>query len=160
MNVEKWNGRLTLLANVGVVVGLVFLAMEIRTNTETNHIAIFQNYSANWMHMHAQMAENRELAALVEKAYSGGELNNVESRQFRGWTFQRVSQSSQMLRLYDGGLISEYEAKRAFRAIRGEALHARFRQEIETISNSRFKSLILDKDGLEKHLNFPELGRH
>jgi len=153
MNVDKWNGRLTLLANIGVVVGLVFLAMEIRTNTESNHIAIFQNYSANWMLMNGQLAENRELAALVEKAYSGGDLNNVESRQFRGWVFQRVTQSNHMLRLFDAGLIPENEAKLAFRAIRDEALNARFRQEIETIPKTRLRGLILDEDGLEKHLN-------
>ncbi len=109
--------------------------------------------------MNGQLAENRELAALVEKAYSGGDLNNVELRQFRGWIFQRVTQSNQMLRLFDASLIPEYEAKFAFRAIRVEALNARFRQEIETIPNTRLRSLILDEDGLDKYLNATDLSR-
>ena len=36
MNLDKANQWLTLLANIGVVIGIVFLAFEIRTNTSTN----------------------------------------------------------------------------------------------------------------------------
>ena len=64
-----------------------------------------------------------------------------------------------MLRFYDAGLISEYEAHSAFRAIRVEAENPRFRDEIETIDNERLRGLILDEDGLEKYLNDTHLGR-
>ena len=33
MNVEKWRRWLTLAANVGVLAGIIFLAVEIRQNT-------------------------------------------------------------------------------------------------------------------------------
>ena len=34
MNVDKFNSWLTLLANVGVLAGIVFLALEIKQNTQ------------------------------------------------------------------------------------------------------------------------------
>ena len=147
------------IALVVLIGSLIFLALEIRTNTESNHIAIFENYGSHWIDMNGQIAVNRQLAALIEKAYSDEELDNVESRQFRGWVFQRVSQSNQMLRFYDAGLISEYEVGRAFRNIRINAQYPRFREEIETIDNVRLKGLILDEDGLEKYLDAYPMGR-
>jgi len=153
MNRGQWKDAFEAIAVVVLIGSLIFLALEIRTNTESNHIAIFANYGSNWIDLNGQIAGNRELAALIE------ELDNVESRQFEGWVFQRVSQSNQMLRFYDAGLITEYEAGRAFRAVRVEAQNPRFRAEIETIDNIRLKGLILDEDGLEKYINASELGR-
>ena len=159
MNRQQWKDILEGIGFLTLIGSLIFLGVEIRTNTESNHIAIFENYGSNWIAMNGEIAGNRELAALVVKAYSGEELDPVESRQFRGWVFQRVSQSNQMLRFYDADLISEYEAQRAFRAIRVEAENARFRAEIETIDNERLRGLILDEDGIEKYLNARNLGR-
>ena len=70
MNRERWKDLFEIVGVVAIVASLIFLTLEIRTNTETNQIAIFQNYSANWFDMHSQVAGNRDLAALVEKALS------------------------------------------------------------------------------------------
>jgi hypothetical protein len=156
---EQWKDALEAIGFITLIGSLVILAIEIRTNTESNHIAIFENYGSNWIAMNGEIAGNRELAALIVKAYADEELDPVESLQFNGWVFQRVSQSNQMLRFYDAGLITEYEAQRAFRAIRVEAENARFRAEIETIESERLRRLILDEDGLDKYLNATELGR-
>ena len=159
MNLEKLNQWLRLLANIGVVAGIIFLAMEIRTNTATNRIAVLQNYSNNWMHIHAQLAENHELATLVDKALSGGELDNVENRQFRRWVLQFVTQSHDMLRHYDAGLISENELRGAFLHICDLARNDRFRRVLEELppgSGGRLGGLILDEDGYEKWLNTKE----
>ncbi len=157
MTRNHWKELIEVTGVIAIVASLVFLTLEIRTNTATNQIAIFQNYSANWFDMHSQMAGNHELAALVEKAQFGEELDRVETRQYRGYVFQRVTQSSHMLRFYDAELISEREAKRAFRAIRKLANTPRFRQEIETIDRPRLRALILDEDGLDRYLNAPEI---
>ena len=159
MNRQQWKDTFEAIGFLTLIGSLVFLAMEIRTNTESNHIAIFENYGSNWIAMNGDIAGNRDLAALIVKAYAEEDLDPVESRQFRGWVFQRVSQSNQMLRFYDAGLITEYEAQRAFRSIRVEAENPRFRAEIETIDNERLRGLILDEDGLEKYLNATHLGR-
>ena len=159
MNRQQWKDTFEAIGFLTLIGSLVFLAMEIRTNTESNHIAIFENYGSNWIAMNGEIAGNRDLAALIVRAYAGEDLDPVESRQFRGWVFQRVSQSNQMLRFYDAGLITEYEAQRAFRAIRVEAENPRFRAEIETIDSERVRGLILDEDGFEKYLNANDLGR-
>ena len=159
MNRQQWKDTFEAIGFLTLIGSLVFLAMEIRTNTESNHIAIFQNYGSNWIAMNGEIAGNRDLAALVVKAYAGEDLGPVESRQFEGWVFQRVSQSNQMLRFYDAGLITEYEAQRAFRYIRLEAENPRFRAEIETIDIERLRGLILEEDGFEKYLNATHLGR-
>jgi hypothetical protein len=159
MNFDKLNNWLSLLANVGVVVGIIFLAIEVRTNTSTNRIAILQNYSNNWMHIHAQLAENKELASLVETALSGGELDSVQSRQFRRWALQFVTQAHDMLRHYDEGLISESELRSAFNNIRNMAINPRFGLALEEMGldeDSRLGGLILDENGYEKWLHVRE----
>lgn len=47
MNTDKLNNWLTLWANVGVIAGLIFVALEIRTNTESNIIAVQSSYAGN-----------------------------------------------------------------------------------------------------------------
>jgi hypothetical protein len=156
MNFDKLNKWLGLLANVGVVAGIIFLAIEVRTNTSTNRIAILQNYSNNWMQIHGQLAENHELASLVESALSGGNLDAVQSRQFRRWALQFVSQAHDMLRHYDEGLISEDELRGAFNNIRNMAVNPRFRQALEEAGlgeGSRLGGLILDENGYQKWLH-------
>lgn len=157
MTREQLKDALEVIGVIAIVASLIFLALEIRTNTATNEIAIYQNYSANWLTMNGQMAENNDLATLVEKAYSGGELTAVEQRRFRGYVSQRITQSRHMLDLYDRGLIPESEARRAFRAIRINAQNPAFRQTIiDSISAPRLRGLIVDSDGLDKWLDAPE----
>lgn len=152
MNIKKANQWLTLLANIGVVLGIVFLAFEVRTNTSTNRIAILQNYSNNWMHIHSQTAENPELAELVEFALAGQELDGVQARQFRSWALQFVSQAHDMLRHYEAGLVSEAELIAAFANIRRRAENAAFKNallESGIDPDSRLGGLILDEEGIE-----------
>ena len=139
-----------ILANVGVIAGIVFLAIEIRTSTEINRIAIQQNLSGNWLLINSQIASDADLAALIEKAFSGEELQAVEAQQFGAYVREYVTQSNMMLKLYDQGLITEDEVRSAFRATRDNASNNRFRQEIEAMRNERLRGLILDHDGLDR----------
>ena len=155
MNLEKANQWLSLLANVGVVLGIVFLAFEIRTNTSTNRIAILQNYSSNWMHLHAQTAENQDLAELVETALAGQELDNIQARRFRSWSLQYVSQAHDMLRHYDDDLVSRNELVTAFANIRLLAKNPAFKGALIDAGidpDGRLGGLILDGDGFERWL--------
>ena len=154
MTREQWKDLIEVIGVVAIVVSLIFLTLEIRTNTATNEIAILQNYSSNWMLMNGQVAENQQLAALVEKAYSGQDLDNVELRQFQNYALMRFTQSKHMLDLYDRGLIPESEARKAFRAIRIAAQNPRFRDAIESsVPPGRLRNLIIDDDGLDNWLN-------
>jgi hypothetical protein len=148
--VDKLNQWLALVANVGVIAGLVFVAIEVRTNTDANRLAIYQNYSQNWFQAHAQIADSADLAQIVENAMNGEDLSPVEHRRFQGYVFMRVTNSNNMLRAYDRGLIDEAEMRDALRAIRASAQQSTaFAEFIDPISDERLRSLILDEDGLD-----------
>ena len=151
---ERLNQWLTLLANLGVVAGLVFLTLEVRTNTATNQIAIYQSSSQNWMELNRQEALDEEFVELLEKANSGAELNAVETRQFRAWVRQHLTHAAQMRRIYDAGLFDGEEIRVELRHIRDLAVDPSFRLVIESLlaDEPRFRGLILDEDGFERWL--------
>ena len=87
MDGDQLNRWLTLGANVGVVVGIVFLAVELRQNNE--NLAAQQravNYTggvATW----EMVATSSELSELLYKDFNGEELTGAEQLQLRGfWT--------------------------------------------------------------------------
>ena len=151
MDFDRVNQWLTLVANFGVVVGLVFLALEMKTTTDTNRIAIQQGYSTNWMLINSQVAGDGELATIIEKAYSGSELTPVEDRRMRRFIRMRVSHALSMLKLYDSGVISRDEATDGFGPIRADARNEHYRRILEPVLwSDRLRGLILEEDGLDK----------
>ena len=107
------------------------------------------------MHIHAQIAENSELAELIESALAGQELSDVEARQLRSWALQYISQAHDMLRHYEENLVSRSEIVSAFTNIRRMAENPSFRKTLEQAGidiSSRLGGLILDEDGYEKWL--------
>ncbi len=152
MNFDKLNQWLSLIANVGVVVGIFFLAMEIRSNTASNRIAIQSAFSTNWVSINGGIAENPELAAVIEKAIVGEELNDVERRQLNHFVRQHASQANLMRRLFAEGFATVDDVRNAYSGLRRYAVYERFREEIEELSE-RNQRIILEEDGLEKWLN-------
>ena len=68
MNPEPANKWLTLLANVAVLAGIVFLALEVR---QSNHIAIAATEMSVWdkyVSLNRMALENDGVAALLVKA--------------------------------------------------------------------------------------------
>jgi len=147
---KDWLESIGVLAIIG---SLIFVALEIKTNTESNDIAIDQNYATNWMIINSTVAANHDLATVIEKGLDGEELDRAEARQFRSYAAMYLTQAFHMLRLYDRGLISEDEVRNAFRALRRLAQRGRFRERVERIGDDRLRGLILDPDGLDKWLN-------
>ena len=88
MTRDQWKDLFEVIGVIAIVTSLVFLTLKMRANTATNKIAILQNYSASWFDMLSQVAGNHELAALVENARSGEELDRVEARQYRAYVLQ------------------------------------------------------------------------
>jgi len=76
---------LTLLANVGVIVGIAFLALELRQNNElaaadaqaTRYLAAVEAFSIN--------AENAELAEILYKSANNEPLSGLERRRLGSW---------------------------------------------------------------------------
>jgi len=152
--IEQLNQWLTLVANLGVVAGLIFLTLEVRTNTEANRIAVDQTVSENWMELNGQLAHDRELAELITKARSGVELDPVEALRFEGWVRQHLTHASQILRLYDSGLLDADRVRGNFRDVRELATEGRFRSFVEQRGmETRLAEMILAEDGLDRWLD-------
>jgi hypothetical protein len=148
---SRW---ISVAANVGVIAGLVFVALEIQTNTEPNSIAMNQAYSSNWLQINNALANSRELSELFERGLADEEFDRAEARQFRHLVSMYLTQSFLMLRLHDNGIISEQEAREAFRALREYAQRGRFRKHVaDGVMDPRRRGLILDPEGLDKWLN-------
>ena len=144
---------LKVAANLGLLAGLVFVALEIRTNTETNLISIFQASSANWMEINGDLMD-RDVAELLEKAFSDEELDDVERRQFEGWVRKQLTHAAFIRRLYNAELISDAEFRNEFaNGIREYREIDRFRQRINSLVDEEFRKLILDDGGLDSWLD-------
>ena len=148
MNFDKINQWLTLLANIGVVVGIIFLALEIRTNTATNRIAIRTASQSNWVAINGGIAGNRDLAGVIEKAISGEELDRVESRMFHHHVRQYANQGILWRDLYRDGLASREDVTGGYVSLRRFAQYERYRQELAEMGTTG--PMVLDEDGFEK----------
>ncbi len=153
MTRDQWKDWLEGIGILAIIGSLIFVALEIKTNTESNIIAIEQTITANWMIINSIVAANHDLATVLEKGQAGEELDRAEARQFRAFVSMFFTQAFHMLRLYDDGLISEDQVRIAFRALRVNAQRGYFRERAEAISDDRLRGLILDPDGLDKWLN-------
>jgi len=153
MTGDQWKDWLEGIGILAIIGSLIFVALEIKTNTESNNIAIEQDIAANWMIINSTVAANHDLATVLEKGQAGEELDRAEARQFRAFVAMFLTQAFHMLALYDQGLISEDVVRGAFRALRINAQRGYFRERVEMMSNDRLRGLILDPDALDKWLN-------
>jgi hypothetical protein len=62
LDIDKFNQWLTLVANIGVVAGLVFLAFEVRQNTLAMEREVTISYADN---IHGSLADSDHLAPIV-----------------------------------------------------------------------------------------------
>lgn len=84
---------ISILADIGVIAGIVFLAYELRQNTLATEIASAQNVITNIGDRNAVIIESDEFANILLRAESGGQLTPSESLRlnllfsdaYRGW---------------------------------------------------------------------------
>ena len=87
MDSDRLNRWLTLIANTGVLVGIVFLAVELRQNNENlaaqQRAIHFTTVADSW----TRVAENPQLAELIAKDFGGEVLSTAETVQLQAfWT--------------------------------------------------------------------------
>jgi len=83
MTRQHWKDGLEGVGIAAIVGSLIFVALEIKTNTESNDIAIEQNIATNWMVINSTIAANHDLAEVIERGLAGEDLDRAEDRQFR-----------------------------------------------------------------------------
>ncbi len=79
MDSDRVNRWLTLGANVGVLIGIVLLAIELRQNNQLMEGEARRARASSVQETWTVMAENGELASLIAKDLNGEPLDQVDS---------------------------------------------------------------------------------
>ena len=85
MNLDSMNRWLTLVANIGVLAGIIFLAYELQQNTVATRVEAASNFNSSFSEIELFIAGNPEFAELLTKGREGTELSG--SDQLRLWVF-------------------------------------------------------------------------
>jgi len=87
MDFDKTNRWLTLIANVGVVIGLFALISELNHSSRLSEVAAYQSRMSERQAVSVEIALSENLAALLEKYGSEGieSLTPIELRRIRSW---------------------------------------------------------------------------
>jgi hypothetical protein len=78
VNLDKANKWLSVIANLGVVVGIVFLAYELRQNTLSTDLEVASNFQSSFTEIEMLIAGDSEFSEILVKGRSGLELTDQE----------------------------------------------------------------------------------
>ena len=101
----------SILANVGVVLGLVFLGAEVYQSNQMNRTTAWNNLIRTGIDFNDGIAQNSELAEILAKSNNGDSLTDAEAIRLRAFTaasMQRVWLDYQQI---NTGIISTEELK-------------------------------------------------
>jgi hypothetical protein len=126
MNLDSLNKWLTLTANIGVVVGLLFLIVEVRQNTTALNAQAYQSRSDALREMSLFIADSEELAAIdaniIIRPDTCGEfdrrcgivneeyiksLDPTEWQRYKRFLLAQTARVQNLLFQYEQGLLSE-----------------------------------------------------
>jgi hypothetical protein len=105
MNLKGLNTWLALIANVGVIGGLIFLGLEVRQNT--TQVRSESSYSINeaLSMMNSAIYNDPGLADILERGEKDlFSLNETERRQFISYQFDRINLAIHIRALEQDGL--------------------------------------------------------
>lgn len=112
---SKLNDHLTLAANLAVVAGIIFLAVQMAQNTRAVQSMTRDSIAEKQMEYYGWLANNRELAEVVVTATATGvdHLDPVEQRMWTGFAVAALREWENSHYQYQRGLFSavEYEGR-------------------------------------------------
>jgi hypothetical protein len=137
---EKMNHWLTLIANLGVVAGIVFLALEVRQTGNVAEAAARQEVAAHDFLFLASVLDNSVLAEASAKQTSGTPLSPLDESQLvhRQHLNFRIFEHS--FYQYEKGLLDEEEWTRHERIARSVLANDVHAQRMWTSLGSSFSS--------------------
>jgi len=109
MNLDNLNKWLSLLSNLGVVLGLVFLGIEIRQSSLINEATVYQNRISQLESSFQSSALSDYIPVIQEKLETSGieALDPIELRRLRDWETARIYRMQGQWRAYSQGLLDE-----------------------------------------------------
>ena len=115
MNIDRLNPWLSFAANVGVIAGFIFLAVEIRQNNAIVSLEFSSNVAGQVNPVVDMIINDSELVALLHK--DTADLDDVEADRLRLIGIRILMVFENSYRNIELGLISEEDALRTQRAI-------------------------------------------
>ncbi len=110
MNSEKINQRLTLAANVGVLIGVIFLALEVRHASDMAQAQMADSAVAGHNELNLALVSDPQVARVfVVGLYEPSNLSDAEAVQFAAWMRAYVNQNLRLRRMNQLGFKSAEE---------------------------------------------------
>jgi hypothetical protein len=109
--VDRLSRWLTLGANIGVVLGLIILIVEVRQNAALSRTELQVERNRMLIEIEISIASPETAAAWVKSIRAPEEMTDVEIRIAEAHLVAVLLQWDQMFRMQDGGLVSAEEAK-------------------------------------------------
>ncbi len=120
MNLDKVNQWLTLLANVGVLVGIVFLAVELRNSSSAISAQTQDSIADGFITLNLATITNPEIGLTFQKGLcEPEELTDLEATRFSMQMRALFNQFRRVYRLYEQELLDD----RAWELYGTEAFH-------------------------------------
>ena len=98
---------IAILANVGVIAGIAFLAFELRQNTRAVELASAQTYLTGGSELDLRIATDTELASLLLRSEDPEPLSVVEDLQLERWNYAVLRQWETAQYLHSIGALDE-----------------------------------------------------
>ena len=105
MNTDRVNQWLTLGANVGVLAGIVFLALEIRQNSELARLQFSEDQQALWQEGEMMVFGDSIAAVWAKSVIEPESLTLAELRMLDAYLAFQLSIPSRVLQLEQAGLL-------------------------------------------------------
>jgi hypothetical protein len=83
MKLDIANKWFTLIANIGVLAGIIFLAYELQQNTVATHLEAASNFHSSFSEIEMLIAGDSEFSSLLIKGRTGAELTVHEEFRLR-----------------------------------------------------------------------------
>ena len=109
MQMENLNRWLTLGANIGVLVGIAFLVVEINQNTVSTRIAARDGATQGHIEYVAHLLDSSVLASAIAKADANQALSHIETTQLILFHELRWRHYERVFYQYKNGVISDQE---------------------------------------------------
>ena len=98
---------IAILANVGVIAGIAFLAFELRQNTQAVELASAQTYLTGGSELDLRIATDTDLASLLIRSENPEPLSAVEELQLERWNYAVLRQWETAQYLHSIGALDE-----------------------------------------------------
>ena len=113
MKVKAVNEWLSLVANLGVLLGIVVLIFELNQNTRITQITAYQDVVENITNLNSMILTDPDVARLRMEELSGAQLSEIDEQRYAAYYRMLLRQSELAYTQYENGFIDRNMVRRA-----------------------------------------------